>query len=146
LTGSSQAVTSQELEQLPLHCAAITLPDDNVMDRRHDRTIPAQIHVQSSSKPQSKQQKTKRIRPKKTPKLKTPEVKSGDSEITDVSKAFAESCYSIQPDIDTLPAKKKKEKDSDLIKLAEADVDELAAVEEVSNQCRIKYNISLSEK
>ncbi|CBY21753.1 unnamed protein product [Oikopleura dioica] len=56
--------------------------------------------------------------------------------------------YTIQPDINTssIPLKKKKENETDLIKLAEADVDELAAVEEVSNQCRIKYNISLSEK
>ena len=70
----------------------------------------------------------------------------GDPESTDVSKAFAESCYSIQPDIKTnLPAKKKKDEDSDLI-IAEADVEELATVEEVSNQCRIKYKISLSEK
>lgn len=54
--------------------------------------------------------------------------------------------YSIQADINTATVKKKKEKETNQIKIAEADVDELATVEEVTNQCRIKYNISLSEK
>lgn len=88
LTGSSQAVTSQEHEQLSLDCAATTLPDDNA--RRHDSTIQAK----SSSKPQSKQQKTKRVRPKKTTKQKASQKKIANSEVTDVTKEFAETFVS----------------------------------------------------
>ena len=89
LTCPSQAVTVQEAQQLPLDCAASTLPDDNA--RRDSSTIPAQS--QSSSKPQSKQQKAKRVRQKKSQKQKVTnsQVAISSEDPADVNKAIADS-------------------------------------------------------